>query len=113
MSDGLGPVGSAGRLRELLAANDGSLRAYCGDTLFHVQVDFTCQLLDIVDEVVDETTAGLVTDAIYGRLSGTGAAQADQRIAEAREVVERLMREPFRIRDLSAWRRGSSPRTSP
>jgi hypothetical protein len=94
---------SRDRLCELLAASDGSLRAYAGDVLYHVQVEFTCQLLDVVDEVVDETTAMLITDAIYGRLSGTGVAEADARVREARERVEQLAREPVRISPDVLW----------
>jgi hypothetical protein len=85
---------SAGRLREMLARAPHSLRLYTTETLYHVQVDYTCHLLDVVDEVCDEATAGLITDTIYGRLSGTGAAEADKRVREAREACERLMREP-------------------
>jgi len=88
---------SAVRLRELLAASERTLSVYLGEAMFHVQVDYTCQLLEVVDEVVDETTAGLITDAICGRLSGTGVAEADKRVAEAREMAERIAREPIRI----------------
>jgi hypothetical protein len=88
---------SRDRLRELLAASDGSLRAFTGDALYHAQAEFTCQLLDVVDEVVDETTAMLITDAIYGRLSGTGVAEADARVREARERARQLAREPVLI----------------
>ena len=85
---------SAGRLAELLAANGDTLRLATTEALYRVQIDYTCQLLDVVDEVCDEVTADLVTDAIYGRLSSTGAAEADQRVRDAREALERLMREP-------------------
>lgn len=88
-----GRVSSANRLRELLRQSPHSLRLYQTETLYHVQIDYTCQLLDVVDEVCDEVSAGLITAAIYGRLSGTGAGEADQRLREARDAAERLMLE--------------------
>ena len=87
---------SADRLRERLAANGDSLRMYTGE-VYAVQVDYTCQLLDVVDEVVDSVTAGLITDAIYERLSGDGVSEAARRIREARAMVEQLAREPVPI----------------
>jgi len=84
---------SAGRLRALLAASGDPLCMYTTEALYHVQVDYTCQLLDVVDEVVDETTAGLITDAIYERLAGDGVSEAAGRIRRARAEVERLARE--------------------
>jgi hypothetical protein len=78
---------SADRLAELLAANGDTLRLAMTEALYRVQVEYTWQLLEVVDEVCDEVTANLITDAIYGRLSGTGAAEADQRVREAREAA--------------------------
>jgi hypothetical protein len=83
---------SADRLRGRLAASGGTLRLYTTDTLYHVQVDYTCQLLDVVDEVTDSVTADLITDAIYERLSGDGVSEAAERIREARAEMERLSR---------------------
>jgi hypothetical protein len=85
---------SADRLAELLAANGNTLRLATTEALYRVQIEYTCDLLDVVDEVCDETTANLITDAIYGRLSGTGAVEADKRVREARQAMERLLREP-------------------
>ena len=67
---------------------------YTGEALYHTQVDWTCQLLDVVDEVTDPVTARLITDAIYERLSGDGASDAAARIREARRQVEWLARHP-------------------
>ena len=83
---------SADRLRERLAANGDTLRMYTGETMYHVQVNYTCQLLDVVDEVADPATARLITDAIYERLSGDGVSEAVQRIREARVTLEQLAR---------------------
>jgi hypothetical protein len=81
---------SADRLRERLAAHDGALRAYTGDVLYNVQVETTCRLLDAIDEIADEATAGLITDAIYERFTGDGVSEAAQRVREARAEMERL-----------------------
>jgi hypothetical protein len=70
---------------------------YTGEVMYAVQVDYTCQLLDVVDEVVDSVTAGLITDAIYERLSGDGVSEAAGRIREARAMMEQLSREPAPI----------------
>lgn len=87
-------ISSADRLRELVAAGGDPLRLYRTEALYHIQVDYTCQLLDAVDEVADAVTAGLITDAIYERLSGDGVSATAQRIREARAEYERQMREP-------------------
>ena len=65
---------------------------YQTETLYHVQVDWTCQLLDVVDEVTDPVTAALITDVICERLTGDGASAAAQRIRGARAEYERIMR---------------------
>ena len=85
---------SADRLRERLAANGDTLRMYTGEAMYHVQVEYTCRLLDVVDEVTDSVTAELITDAIYERLSGDGVSEAAQRIRETRAEIDRLMRQP-------------------
>jgi hypothetical protein len=46
-----GRVSSADRLRSQLADHGEWWRLYTTDTLWHMQVDYTCQLLGIVDEV--------------------------------------------------------------
>jgi hypothetical protein len=83
---------SAARLRDRLAASGDPLRTYTAEALYRIQVDYTCQLLDVVDEVVDQVTAQLITDAIYERLSGEGVSEAARRIREARAEMERLAR---------------------
>lgn len=81
---------SADRLREHLAANGDTLRMYTGEAMYHVQVDYTCQLLDVVDEVTDSFTANLIADAIYERLSGDGVSEAATSIRAARAQMELL-----------------------
>jgi hypothetical protein len=103
---------SADRLADLLAANGNTLRLATTEALYRVQIEYTCDLLDVIDEVCDETTAGLITDAIYGRLSGTGAAEADKRVREARQAMERLLREspaPIDVSGLPGMPPGGSP----
>jgi hypothetical protein len=85
---------SADRLRGMLAHNTGALGMYQNETLYHVQVDWTCKLLDVVDEVTDPVTAALITDVIYERLTGDGVSEAAQRIRAAAAQMERLMYEP-------------------
>jgi hypothetical protein len=84
---------SADRLRQMLALNPGALAMYQNETLYHVQIDWTCQLLDVVDEIIDPVTAGLITDLIYERLSGDGVSEAAQRQRDARAELNRLIRE--------------------
>ena len=86
------PESSAHRLREMLARHDRALAMYTGEALYHYQVDYTCQLLDVVDEVTDPVTAGRVTDGIYERLTGDGVSEAARRVREARAEYERLVR---------------------
>jgi hypothetical protein len=88
---------SADRLRELLAASDNPMRPYQTEALYKIQVDYTCQLLDAVDEVTDEFTATMITSVIYEKLAGHGASAAAQRIRDARAEMERLMREPAHL----------------
>lgn len=76
---------SAARLREMLAADGDAMRMYLGEALYHAQVDFTCQLLDVVDEVAGPGTAQRIADAIGERLAGAGAAGAAER---ARQFAE-------------------------
>ena len=83
---------SADRLRERLSQSAEPLRLYQTEVLYHVQIDYTCQLLDVVDEVTDPVTAGMITDLIYERLTGDAASAAAKR-AEC----ERLMRTSVRV----------------
>lgn len=88
---------SADRLRQLLAASSNPMRLYQTEALYHIQVDYTCQLLDAVDEVTDEFTATMITSVIYEKLAGDGASEAARRIREARAEMERLARELVRF----------------
>jgi hypothetical protein len=81
---------SAARLRQALAASGDAMRMYLGEALYHAQVDFTCQLLDVVDEVADPGTAQRIADAIGERLAEAGAAGAADRIREAGAETERV-----------------------
>ena len=82
---------SAERLVEMLAADDGALKAYTGDMLYHVQVDYTCQLLDVVDTVTDRETAERITDEIYGCLTGIGVTRAAQIARDWKEQAAQFM----------------------
>jgi hypothetical protein len=64
------------------------------ETLYRVQIDWTCQVLDVVDEITGPVTAGLITDLIYERLSGDGVSAAAQRQRAMQAELQRLMREP-------------------
>lgn len=86
---------SAHRLRERLSGHEDAIKAYTGDALYHVQVDFTCQLLDAVDEVADDVTASMITDVIYERLTGDGTSEAARRIRDARAQMEQIARMPM------------------
>jgi hypothetical protein len=108
MSDELfGRTTSADRLRRLLAASDNPMRLYQTEALYKIQVDYTCQLLDAVDEVTDEFTATMIMSVIYEKLAGQGASAAAQRIRDARAEMERLAKEPVRLPfmpDRHRWR---------
>jgi len=90
-----GRARSADRLREMLALSGEPLRLYQTEALYNVQVEYTCQLLDVVDEVTDEFTAGLIADGIYERLTGDGVSEAATRQREAVERLADLMRNPL------------------
>lgn len=49
---------SSDRLRELFMVSTDPLRLYKTEALYHLQVDWTCDLLDIVDAGVETTGAG-------------------------------------------------------
>jgi hypothetical protein len=84
---------SADRLREMLVLDSEALAMYRNETLYHVQIDLTCRLLDVVDEVTDPVTAGLITDLIYERMTGGGVSEAAERQRDAVAALDRLMRE--------------------
>ena len=84
---------SADRLSEKLAAKPGALAAYRDDVTYMVQVETTCRLLDVVDQVTDQFTAALITDAIHERMTGIGVSEASQRMRERQAELERLMHE--------------------
>lgn len=84
--------GSASYLRERLARTDRARAMYQTEALYNMQVEWTCRLLDVVDEITDPVTAQLITDVIYERLTGDGVSEAAQRQREVRAELERLMR---------------------
>lgn len=86
---------SARHLRERLSGHEDAIKAYTGDLLYHVQIDFTCQLLEAVDEVTDEVTATMIVDTIYERLTGDGVSAAAERIRESRAKMQELARMPW------------------
>lgn len=77
----------------MLATDPGPLRMFQTEALYHAQVDYTCQLLSVVDEVADPAVAALITAGIYDRLAGDAAAEAAQRLRDAREMYDRLASE--------------------
>jgi hypothetical protein len=66
---------------------------YQREALYHAQIDYTCQVLDIVDELADPVTAALITDAISERLTGDGVSEAAKRERDTKAQHERLLRE--------------------
>ena len=56
---------SADRLCEMLAQNSGAIAMYHDEVIYHVQIDLTCKLLDVVDEAADPVVAAMITDLIY------------------------------------------------
>ena len=87
------PGRSARYLLHRLEEAGPSPHLYTQDALYWKSIEWTCDLLNIVDEVTEPTVATMITDAIYGRLTGRGAAEADQRIRQHLENVDRIMRE--------------------
>jgi hypothetical protein len=93
------------RLRALLAADPGPRRMFLTEATYHAQVEYTRQLLDVVDQVADPATAVRITDAIYNRLAAEGASEAVERAREAEAEYERLMSEDgLRARRLALLR---------
>lgn len=88
---------SAARLIAKLAYFEAAGGMYRNEALYKAQIDYTCQLLDIVDELADEVTAALITDTIAERLTDGGVAEAAQRQRDAKAEFERLMRHPARL----------------
>jgi hypothetical protein len=80
----------------MLAADPGPLRMLQTE-------EYTCQLLDVVDEIVLPEASVRITDAIYDRLAGEAAREAAERIVQAYQETDRLTAVPFKI---------SSPRRS-
>lgn len=64
---------------------------YQAEALYHAEVEWACQLLDVIDEVTDPETAERITAAIGGRLAGDDASEAAIRIREAHaEMTEQM-----------------------
>jgi len=93
---------SADRLRAKLSRTREPLHLYQTETLYHVQIDWTCQLLDVVDEVADEVTATMITDVIHERLTGDGASTAAERIRDTRAQMDQLAQEAVAPLETSA-----------
>jgi hypothetical protein len=85
-------VPAAVQLKAKLRRHDGGMRMYLTETMYHVQVDYTCDLLGAVDEVTDAGTAARIVDAIYERLTRGAVSAAKERQWDAREQYEALMR---------------------
>lgn len=60
------------------------------DAMYHAQIRYTCDLLDVVDEVADRDTAQRITDAIGERLAGAEASDAVKRVVTVKAQVEAL-----------------------
>jgi hypothetical protein len=79
-------------LRMKLTEDRRSVGLLQTEALYHAEVDWTCCLLDVVDEVADATTAERITGAIYDRLAGDAAADAAARVREAKREYGRIVR---------------------
>jgi hypothetical protein len=81
---------SSERLRDYLARHPDTRPVLLSDAMYHAQVRYTCDLLDVVDEVADPETAGKITDAIGERLAGPAVAEANERAVQAMKNYEAL-----------------------
>ena len=81
---------SAERLREKLGTNDGARCLYQNEALYHAQINWTCQLLDMVDEVADPVTAARVAALICDQMVGDRAGEAWERLRVAEAELKRL-----------------------
>jgi hypothetical protein len=77
---------SAHRLRALLGAPRESV-VYAHDAQFHATVEYTCQLLDVIDTVTDASVARDITHEFARLLSDEHAADAHKRICELDEQI--------------------------
>lgn len=82
---------SAVRLREQLAASGTATRMYQTEPVYHAEVEWTCRLLGVIDEVTDPETAERITAAIGGRLTGDDASEAAIRVRAAQAEIARLV----------------------
>ena len=83
---------SAERLRERLAAHSLAMCLYQSEALYHAQVDWTCLLLDVVDEVADPVIAAKIADLICDRLTGKDVSDpAWNRLSAFEAEFKRLM----------------------
>jgi hypothetical protein len=83
---------SAARLREILSRHGEARAMLVSDAMYHAQIRYTCDLLDVVDEVADPETAKRITDAIGDRLAGPEASDAIKRAVEAAAEIGALSR---------------------
>jgi hypothetical protein len=85
-----GPKTSADRLREYLYHRPRAMWAYTSEPLYHAEVEWTCRLLGIVDDVADAETAERVTDAIREQLAGDSVTAAIERAQDRQAETGRL-----------------------
>jgi DNA-binding transcriptional regulator YdaS (Cro superfamily) len=85
-------MSSAIRLREHLSRHGDARRVLMTEALYCQQVRYTCDLLDVVDEMADQATAERITDAICARMTGAAVAEAIERATQARRDYEDLAR---------------------
>jgi phage baseplate assembly protein W len=83
---------SATRLRERLASHGDARQMLLTEAQYHAQVQYTCQLLDIVDEEADQATAERITDAICERLA-CDRYEAHRRVRDTQAEYERIVSE--------------------
>lgn len=89
------PKPSSIHLRERMARHEDAMRQLQTEALYQAQLNWTCQMLDVVDEAVDHETAVRITDRIYEALSGDGASEAAARARQARrEIIQQMYAPP-------------------
>lgn len=86
-------ITSADRLKAKLLPHAKAMHLLQAEALYNAQVKWTCQMLDVVDEVADSLIGAMVADLICERLTGEGASEASERQHQALAEAERLMRQ--------------------
>lgn len=93
---------SARRLREYLSRHPDARPMSLADALYHAQIRYTCDLLDVVDAVAGKETAERITDAICERLAGPAVTEAIERATQARRDYEDLASGAKAVFDVTA-----------